>query len=213
MAPTKWQASTAGEIFSSKISVIHEGINTQRIRPNPSAEIHLEKAGLTFRPGDEVVSYVARSLEPYRGFHVFMRMLPLLQARRPHCHVVIVGDDGVSYGAAPTKGLSWRKVLLDEMADKLDMSRIHFVGRIPHPELHNLIQVSACHIYITYPFVLSWSLLEAMSCGAVVIASATPPVQEVICNGKNGLLVDFFDRQALADRIEAVLNSPNNYEP
>ena len=213
MAPTQWQASTAGAIFSGRISVIHEGIDTQRIRPNPSAEIHLEKAGLTFRPGDEVVSYVARSLEPYRGFHVFMRMLPLLQARKPHCHAVIVGDDGVSYGAAPLNGSSWRKVLLDEMADQLDLSRIHFVGRIPHPVLHSLFQVSACHVYLTYPFVLSWSLLEAMSCGAVVIASATPPVQEVICDGENGMLVDFFDRQALADRIAAVLTSLNKYEP
>lgn len=213
MAPTQWQASTAPQLFADRISVIHEGIDTRRIRPNPDAQVQLRGAGLTFCPGDEVVSYVARNLEPYRGFHVFMRMLPLLQARRPRCHVVIVGADGVSYGAPPADGRSWRQVLLHELKGQLDLSRIHFVGRVSHPVLHNLFQVSACHVYLTYPFVLSWSLLEAMSCGSVVVASATAPVREVIRNGENGLLVDFFDHEALADQVAAVLASPDDYRP
>ena len=173
--------------------MIHEGVDTRQIRPDSNAKVSLKKRGLTFKKGDEVVSYVARNLEPYRGFHIFMRMLPLLQAQRPNCHVVIVGADGVSYGAKPTNGRSWRQVLLEEVGGQLDLSRIHFVGRVAHSVLHNLFQVSACHIYLTYPFVLSWSLLEAMSCGAVIIGSATPPAQEVIRDGKNGLIVNFFD--------------------
>ena len=100
---------------------------------------------------------------------------------------------------------------MKEVGDQLDLSRIHFVGRVAHSVLHKLFQVSACHVYLTYPFVLSWSLLEAMSCGAVVIGSSTPPVQEVIKDKENGLLVDFFDVKALADEIAQVLESPGYY--
>lgn len=212
IAPTHWQASTAPSIFADRISVIHEGINTEQIHPNPLAEVRLAKAKLSFRPGDELISFVARNLEPYRGFHVFMRTLPLLQQLRPNCHVIIVGGDSVSYGSAPKNGGTWREALLAELSSELDLSRIHFVGRIPHNVLHKVFQVCACHVYLTYPFVLSWSMLEAMSCGALVVASATPPVQEVIINGKNGLLVDFFDSQALANQIAAVLTEPTAYK-
>lgn len=211
MAPTQWQASTAPEVFADRISVIHEGIDTTLIGLNSKATVQLQGAGLAFQPGDEVVSFVARNLEPYRGFHVFMRMLPLLQALRPNCHVVIVGGDGVSYGPPSHSGQTWRQVLLQELAGRLDLSRIHFVGRIPHSVLHNLFQVTACHVYLTYPFVLSWSLLEAMSCGAVVVGSSTAPVKEVIRNGENGLLVNFFDHEALANKVAEVLASPGDY--
>jgi glycosyltransferase involved in cell wall biosynthesis len=210
-APTHWQASTAPEQFRSRVSVIHEGIDTARIRPLASAHVELQRAGLCFRLGDEVVSFVARNLEPCRGFQVFMRMLPRLQALRPGCHVVIVGGDGVGYGALPAGGGSWRQALLKELCGQLDLSRVHFVGRVPHSVLLNLFQVSACHVYLTYPFVLSWSLLEAMSCGAVVVGSATPPVQEVIEHGVNGLLVDFFDAVGLANAVADVLTAPSGY--
>jgi glycosyltransferase involved in cell wall biosynthesis len=213
LAPTQWQASTAPAVFRERISVIHEGIDTARIAPRPDSTISLQKAGLSFRPGDELVSFVARNLEPYRGFHVFLRMLPRLQALRPNAHVVIVGSEGVSYGSAPVGGGSWKQVLLRELEGQLDLSRIHFVGQVPHPVLHDLFRVAACHVYLTYPFVLSWSLLEAMACGAVVIGSATPPLQEVIRDGENGLLVDFFDGDALAQRIAAVLADPTAHRP
>jgi glycosyltransferase involved in cell wall biosynthesis len=211
MAPTAWQASTAPAEFRERISVIHEGIDTQRIGPRKDSSISLQKAGLSFEAGDEVVSFVARNLEPYRGFHVFMRMLPQLQKLRPKAHVVIVGAEGVSYGSPPPRGVSWKKVLLQELAGQLDLRRIHFVGQVPHAVLHDLFRVAACHVYLTYPFVLSWSLLEAMACGAVVIGSATPPVQEVIRAGENGLLVDFFDLEALAQQIAEVLTDPAAY--
>lgn len=213
LAPTHWQASTVPEVLRHRLSVIHEGIDTKSACPSANAFVRLRGAGLIFRPGDEVVSFVARQLEPYRGFHVFMRMLPLLQTLRPNAHVVIVGGDGVTYGLPPESGLTWRQQLLLELEGLLDLPRIHFVGRIPHSVLHNLFQVTACHVYLTYPFVLSWSMLEAMSCGAVVVGSATPPVQEVISDGGNGLLVDFFDHEAMAARIAAVLADPAAHRP
>lgn len=211
IAPTHWQASTVPAPFRDRVSVIHDGIDTTQIAPRPGSSIQLEKAGIQFQPGDELVSFVARSLEPYRGFHIFMRMLPLLQVLRPRAHVVIVGQEGVSYGAPASDGRSWKQVLLQELQGQLDLTRIHFVGRVPHPVLHDLFRVAACHVYLTYPFVLSWSLLEAMACGAVVVGSATPPVQEVIRHGENGLLVDFFDPQALAQQIAEVLANRDSH--
>jgi glycosyltransferase involved in cell wall biosynthesis len=211
VAPTPWQASTVPEPYRQRLSVIHEGIDTAAIAPQGPACLQLQRAGLSFAPGDEVVSFVARNLEPYRGFHTFMRMLPLLQRLRPRAHVVIVGGDGVSYGAAPPGGGSWKEAMLGELGDSLDRRRVHFVGRVPHPVLHELFRVTACHVYLTVPFVLSWSLLEAMSCGALVIGSATAPVQDVIEDGRNGLLVDFFDHRALAERLAAVLAGPEGH--
>jgi glycosyltransferase involved in cell wall biosynthesis len=213
LAPTHWQASTAPLAYQDRIRVIHEGIDTAQAAPRQGAELHLKKAGLTLRPGDEVVSFVARNLEPYRGIHCFLRMLPLLQRLRPQARVVIVGEEGVSYGAPPPGGGSWKRALLQELSGQLDLSRIHFVGRIPHPLLHELFRICACHVYLTYPFVLSWSLLEAMACAAVVIGSATAPVQEVIESERNGFLVDFFDLEAMAHTIAAVLADPPRFRP
>ena len=213
LAPTQWQAATAPAEFRDRISVIHEGIDTAQIGPRSGSRIQLQKAGLTFHPGAELVSFVARNLEPYRGFHSFLRALPELQRLRPKAHVVIVGGDQVSYGAPPAGGGTWRQVLLQELEGRLDLSRIHFVGRIPHGVLHDLFRVCSCHVYLTYPFVLSWSLLEAMACEAVVVGSATAPVEEVIRHGENGLLVDFFDGEALAATLAKVLADRATHRP
>ena len=212
ITPTKWQASTAPEIYSKKISIIHEGIDTNKIRPNKDAFLYLKKADLRFTSKDQIITYVARNLEPYRGFHVFMRMLPILQQLNPNCHVIIVGGDSVSYGNPPSNCSTWRTKLLEELQGKLDLSKIHFVGYVPHKTLHNLFQVSSCHVYLTYPFILSWSLLEAMSCEAIVVASDTDPLKEVIVDNKNGFLVDFFDYSALAKKISKILDSKDEYE-
>ena len=211
LAPTHWQATTAPAAFRDRVSVIHEGIDTTAIAPRLGSYVNLEKRGLRFEPGDEVVSFVARNLEPYRGFHTFLRALPLLQKLRPRAHVILVGGEGVSYGPPPAQGGSWKQVLLAELEGQLDLGRIHFVGQVPHPVLHDLFRVCACHVYLTYPFVLSWSLLEAMACGAVVIGSDTSPVAEVISDGVNGLLVDFFSHEALAERVAEVLADPAAY--
>lgn len=205
LSPTEFQRDRHPAWFRDRISVIHDGIDTQRFRPDPAAYVQLQSAGVTLRPGDEVVVFVARQLEPYRGYHIFMRSLPALMKQRPNARVVIVGGDGVSYGAAPPAGKSWKQIFLDEVKGEIDMKRIHFVGKVPHTVLTQLMQVSAVYTYLTYPFVLSWSLMEAMSTGCLIVASKTAPVEEVIEHGKNGLLVDFFDPQAFADTVADAL--------
>lgn len=205
LAPTEFQKSQHPAWARDRIQVIHEGIDTRRFRPDPAASVHLKAAGLTLRPGDEVVTFSVRHLEPYRGYHIFMRALPLLQKLRPGARVVLVGGSGCSYSGPPPEGRTWRDVFLSEVKAKLDMSRVHFVGTVPHEVLTQLMQVSALHVYLTYPFVLSWSLMEAMSVGCLILASDTAPVREVIDHRRNGLLTDFFDVQALAQGMAEAL--------
>jgi glycosyltransferase involved in cell wall biosynthesis len=155
------------------------------------------------KAGDPVVTYVARNLEPYRGFHVFMRSLPALLVAHPTCQVLIVGGDEVSYGRAPKNARSWREALLREVNIDTngDAKRVHFLGKLPYAQYRRVLQISAVHVYLTYPFVLSWSLLEALASGCTVVASDTAPVREVIRHGENGLLVDFFDGAQIVDAV------------
>jgi glycosyltransferase involved in cell wall biosynthesis len=205
VAPTHWQANTFPDSLRRRMVVLHEGIDTARARPDPNATVALARDNLVLRAGDEVVTFVARNLEPYRGYHQFMRTLPRILAERPRARAVIVGGDGVSYGSSPPDGGSWKTRILREVAGDLDMSRVHFLGRVTHDALLKLLQISAAHVYLTYPFVLSWSLLEAMSAGALIIGSDTAPVREVIEHGRNGLLCDFFDNAGLADLVVSAL--------
>lgn len=201
LSPTLFQRDRHPPALRDRIEVIHDGIDTGRFSPDPQAFISLRNAGIRLTAQDEVVTFAVRELEPYRGYHIFMRALPELLARRPNAHVIIVGGSGASYGAAAPAGTTWRKVFHDEVAQRIDHQRVHFVGKLPHATLTQLMQVSTVHAYLTYPFVLSWSLMEAMSIGCLIVASDTAPVQEHIRHGENGLLVDFFDPQALANTI------------
>lgn len=207
-AATHWQRSLYPPEMRPTISVLHEGINTEIACPDPKASFKLPESGRVLTRRDEVVTYVARNLEPYRGFHIFMRALPQLLRRRKNAQVVIVGADGVSYGAPPPPRSTFRDMMLQELGAKLDLKRIHFVGMLDYLSYLNVLQISSAHVYLTYPFVLSWSFLEAMACGCLIIGSATPPVLEVLRDGSNGLAVDFFDYKALASRIEAALDQP-----
>jgi glycosyltransferase involved in cell wall biosynthesis len=139
-----------------------------------------------------------------------MRALPEILRRRPRARAVVVGANGVSYGPAP-RGTTWKDVFLREVHEQLDMERVHFVGNIAYDTYISLLQVSAAHVYLTYPFVLSWSMLEAMAAGCAVIGSRTPPVEEVITDGFNGLLVDFHSPSELAERTIEVLARPSAY--
>jgi glycosyltransferase involved in cell wall biosynthesis len=188
--------------------VLHEGVDTSVAKPNPDAWIQLARGDVTLTPRDEVVTYVARNLEPYRGFHIFMRAAAEIQRRRPRAHIVLVGGDGVSYGAAAPRGTTYRQLMLNEVGHRLDLSRIHFLGQIPYEFHLNLLQISSAHVYLTYPFVLSWSFLEAMASGCAIIGSDTPPVMEVLQDRVNGLAVDFFSPLAIADRVDEVLDHP-----
>lgn len=210
-SPTAWQRSSYPSFVHSRVDVIHDGIDTDALRPDQNASVTLGRDGLQLRPGMKVVTFVNRNLEPYRGYHSFMRALPEMQRLAPDAFFVLVGGDSVSYGAKAPEGKSWKQIFLDEVAPRIDHARVAFVGSIPYPAFKALMQISAAHVYLTYPFVLSWSMLEAMACGAPVIGSATPPVQEVIQHGHNGLLVDFFDYKGLADTVADVLNNPQRY--
>ncbi|MFI4869972.1 MAG: glycosyltransferase, partial [Steroidobacterales bacterium] len=205
---TYWQRSLYPPEMQSRISVLHEGIDTELACPKLRATFKLPDSGRVLTARDEVVTYVARNLEPYRGFHIFMRALPLLLRRRKRVQVVIAGGDGVSYGAPPPPRSTFRDMMLQEVGSKLDLSRVHFLGLIDYAAYLNLLQVSSVHVYLTYPFVLSWSFLEAMACGCLIVGSATPPVLEVLRDGQNGLAVDFFAHKQLAHRIEAALDEP-----
>ena len=210
LSPTQWQRSTYPVEFQDKIRVIHEGVDTDAVRPNERAVFRLE-SGQPLSAGSEILTYVARSLEPMRGFHILMRALPEILRARPQAQVVIVGGDGVSYGAASPDGRSWKQVFAGEIAHRVDFRRVHFVGQLPYPAYLNLLQVSRAHVYLTYPFVLSWSLIEALSTGCLILGSDTAPVREVIRNGENGLLVPFFDVRRLAETAIAALASPERF--
>lgn len=209
ISPTHWQASTFPADFKSKITVIHDGIDTQALAPNSSVTLTLN-GNVTLTKQDEVITFVNRNLEPYRGYHIFMRALPALLKKRPNAIVLIVGGYDVSYGARPDDGKKWKNIFIDEMRPAIsiaDWQRVHFLGTIPYESFIPLLQLSTVHVYLTYPFVLSWSLLEAMSVGCAIVASDTQPLHEAIVHDKTGRLVDFFDHQALAKEICQLLDN------
>lgn len=219
IAPTHWQASTFPEPFRSRITVVHDGIDTTAIQPDPAVSLQLRKNGtqepLVLTRKDEVITFVNRNLEPMRGCHIFFRALPQLLRERPNAQVIIVGGDGVSYGAKPTVekngAASWKEVFLKEVQGQIadaDHGRVHFVGQLPYASFLALLQLSTVHVYWTYPFVLSWSLIEAMSAGAAIVASDTSPLREVIVHGENGLLVDFFAVDGLVRAVCGLLDDP-----
>lgn len=217
ISPTAFQASTVPASLRHKVQVVHDGIDMGRAHPANGvtfAAARLDGRSIAFRAGDPVVSFVARNLEPNRGYHRFMRALPELFRRCPQSQVVIVGSNGVSYGAASRENL--REKFWTEVLPELSLAareQVHFVGRVPHAALMDLFRVCAAHVYLTYPFVLSWSMLEAMACGALVIGSDTAPVAEVITDGVNGWLVDFFDAEKLAMRVQEAIDHPERQHP
>lgn len=210
LSPTRFQADTFPEKWQNRITVSHDGIDTDHVCPNPNATLPLPD-GSTVSCKDEVITFINRNLEPYRGYHIFMRALPRILAERPNATVVMLGGDEVSYGSKPAKGQTWKQIFIDEVRDQIsdaDWARVHFLGRVPYETFLAMMQVSRVHVYLTYPFVLSWSLLEAMSAECAILASDTAPVREVLSEGENGQLVDFFDKDALVDRLCALLDAP-----
>ncbi len=210
ISPTRFQASTFPEEFQDIINVIHDGIDTEEVRPDAEAHFALPD-GTVLTRDDEVITFVNRNLEPYRGYHVFMRALPDLLKQRPDAQVLIVGGDEVSYGAAPPKGQTWKQIYIDEVRGKIptpNWERVHFLGKVPYEQFLSMLQISRAHVYLTYPFVLSWSLMEAMAIGAPIIASDTPPVKEVITHGETGRLFPFFEGDRMVEEICTVLDSP-----
>ena len=206
VSPTRWQRNLYPSEFHGKIEIIHEGIDTETVKPDGNQHLVLPD-GTTLTKDMEVVTYTARGLEPYRGFHIFMKAAEEICRRRPQCHIIITGGDEVRYGKRLPEGLSYREKLLQEVT--IDKKRVHFMGLVPYETHLKTLQISSAHVYLTIPFVLSWSMMEAMAAQCVIIGSATPPVEEVIDDGRNGLLCDFFSPQQIADRVDEVFNDPD----
>ncbi|MCX4221093.1 MULTISPECIES: glycosyltransferase family 4 protein [unclassified Pseudomonas] len=208
IAPTQWQRSLFPKIYQSKIRVIHEGI--VQFSESEKVESVTLPSGRVIKAGQSIVTYVARNLEPYRGFHSFMRSIPYIHEKCPSAQVVVIGGDGVSYGRMPIGYPNWRSKMIAEV--DIDISNVHFVGKLPYQTYRSVLGLSKAHVYLTYPFVLSWSLLEAMASGCVVVGSNTAPVQEVVEDGVSGMLVDFFDAEEIASAVCRVITSPGEFD-
>jgi len=203
--PTQFQHSTYPVWAQANIDVLPEGVNLDICKPDASLHSRVVSlGGYKIKPADKLVTYVVRDLEPYRGFHIMMRALPRLLAARPDLRVILVGGDHVSYGMRPAKG-TWRERMLDELGDKLDMSRVHFTGKVPYDTYVKILQRSDAHVYLTYPFVASWSLREALATGCALVASDTAPVREFVTHRKTGLMVPFLQPEAVADAVLTLL--------
>ncbi len=209
---TAWQRSLFPAAMQARILALHEGVDTERVRPDRAAWIKLARQNINLSRENEIITYISRNLEPYRGFHIFMRALPEILRRRPHAHVLILGGDGLSYSDPPPYGGTYREMLMTEVGDKLDLNRVHFLGQVPYETYLNVLQVSSVHVHLTYPFVLSWSFIEAMAAGCVIVGSATAPVVEVLRDRENGLAVDFFSMDQICDRVDEVLDDPNRLQ-
>jgi glycosyltransferase involved in cell wall biosynthesis len=207
VTPTCFQKSTFPGFIRERTSVIHDGIDTELATPRKKDEsISVEVGdGVIVNERDKIVSFVNRRLEPYRGCHTMIRAIPFIQERCPDAKIVLVGrQEGVSYGSPCEEG-EWKDRFLSEIKGSYNPDNVFFTGPLEYADYMSLMKITSAHIYLTYPFVLSWSMLEAMSCEAPIIGSQTPPVSEVIIDGQNGLLTDFFDSKMLADKVEILL--------
>ena len=206
--PTRWQLSTYPKWAHSRIDLLWEGVDLDICKPDPIARKAPLKIGdMTIEPTDKLVTYVSRDLEPYRGFHLMMRTLPHLHAARKDLKVVMIGSDGVSYGIMPHGGGTWRELMMKEVGSRVDLSRVAFPGRVTYDVYLSLLKRSDAHIYLTYPFVASWSLREAMAMGCAIVGSDSQPVAEFIKDGQTGLLASFFDPPGLADKVVGLMEN------
>ncbi len=211
VVPTRFARDTFPPHLRGRFHVLHEGI---ALPPPPAAggpaTIQLED-GPTLRKGDPVITYASRNLEPLRGFRSFFRALPAVFAARPDARVVIVGGTDTGYGSPSSHPGGHKGELLALLGHRLPLDRLHFLPPLPHRELLALFRVSAAHVHLSYPYALSWSVLEAMACGALVVGSDNPPLSELIRHGHSGLLVPFNDTDRLADQLLAVLADPGRF--
>ena len=206
LSPTNWQRQQFPQEFHNKIKVHHDGIDINYFQPVPGAKLVLPRTKLDLSHVDELVTYVARGMEPYRGFPQLIETISILQKKRPNCHFVIVGKNRVAYDKSLPDGKTYKDAMLEKFP--LDRNRVHFTGLLPYDEYLKVLQASSVHVYLTRPFVLSWSMLEALCTGCLIVASDTPPVKELIQDGVNGLLVDFFQPQEIAARVIEALDNP-----
>lgn len=211
VSPTRFQASTLPEIFRPRIRILHEGVDLSRARANPDAKVTLPNGRVLDRT-TPVITFINRNFEPLRGFHIFMRSLPAFLDAVPEAQVVLIGSDGNGYGTPRQDERSWREAMAEELGDRLDHDRVHFVGRVGHDQMIDILSIGAAHVYYTYPFTLSWSLVEAMACECLILASDTAPVRDAITSGVNGVMLNFFDVAALSEAMIRAVREPRNFE-
>lgn len=202
VTPTEWQRSTYPDWAHGRIDLLWEGVNLDICAPDEKARHAALKIGdMGIRRADKLVTFVSRDLEPYRGVHPMMRALPDLMKARKDLKVVMVGGDNVSYGTGRADGKSWREFFLEEVRDRIDPARVVFPGRVGYDVYLSLLKRSDAHVYLSYPFVASWSLREAMAMGCAIVGGDTDPVKEFVTHGENGLVTSFFDPPALARTV------------
>ena len=209
VVPTKLQRDSFPLALQGQLHQIHEGVDTSLACPDASARFDCG-SGLVLQPGDPVVTLACRSLEPLRGIHTVLEALPALMRARPDVQVVLAGHTTqAGYGVLSDHSGGHFGEQLEKVEGRLDRSRLHAVGWLPLEQLFSLFQVSAAHIYLSYPYTLSWSVLQAMACGAAVVGNGDGPLGEVIDPGRNGLLVGFNDPGALAAALLRLLAEPD----
>ncbi|MCR5880309.1 glycosyltransferase [Phenylobacterium sp. J367] len=208
VSPTEFQASTLPDVFRPRLRVFHEGVDVEAIRPGPAEPFELPD-GRTIAPGTPVITHINNAMEPMRGLHILARALPKLLAAVPEAHVIIIGqEDKRGYGGAAPDGLTWKEFIFRDVP--IDPERVHFLGRVPHAQMLAALRLSTAHVYYTYPFVLSWSLAEAMASGCYVIGSDTPPLRDAIQDGVHGRLLPFFDVSALSEAMIDACRDPGS---
>jgi glycosyltransferase involved in cell wall biosynthesis len=204
--PTQWQLSTYPDWARPRIDLLWEGVKLDICRPDDDARhAPIKIGGMTIKRTDKLVTYVSRDLEPYRGAHTMIRALPALLRSRKNLKVVMVGGDSVSYGAPAPSQTTWRETFVKDISAGLDHERIAFPGRIDYADYLSLLKRSDAHVYLTYPFVASWSLREALAMGCAIVGSDTAPVREFIDHRQTGLLTSFFSPSGVAEAVQAIL--------
>lgn len=212
LSPTHWQHSQLPPEFQSKVTVLHDGVDSDYFYPDPEQKIVFPELGVDLSEAEEIVTYVSRGMDLYRGFPQFVEAIAHLLHERPQTHVVIVAGDRIAYGpSAPEGHTSFKSVMLEKFP--LDPNRVHFLGTMPYGFYKLVLRASSVHVYLTRPFVLSWSFMEAMSSGCLLVASDTPPVREMVKDGESALLVDFFNPKQIAKRIAYALDHQNKLRP
>ncbi len=218
--PTKFQGSKLPAEYQYKLRTIFDGVDRnvyhgfdEQLRPPVNQRVARKIAGVDVPPEKRVLTYVSRGFESMRGFDIFMRSAKLIYQQYPDVQIIVIGTDRIAYGGdeSYTGGKSFKDWVMAQ--DEYDLEKIRFVGRVNPHELAKVLAASDLHIYLTVPFVLSWSMMDAMSCGAVVLGSATSPVKEMIRDGENGLLADFFKPEEFAEKAVKVLKDPDQYRP
>ena len=211
VSPTEFQASSLPAIFRDRARVIHEGVDIETIAPAPASPFELPD-GRVLAPGTPVITHVNNQMEPLRGLHIFARALPRLMAEVPDAHVIVIGQEKKSgYGGIAPDDKTWKQVCFEPVEDRLDLSRLHFLGKVAHDRMHAAMRLSSAHVYYTYPFVLSWSLAEALALGCYVIGSDTAPMHDAIEDGVNGRLLPFFDIEALSEAMIEACRHPERF--